>query len=147
MKKMVFIIVFILIVSISAIHSQSKYDDILRLLIVSESGKMLDQIMDLFLPQFQQLFPGVPDAIWLRFRERLNIDDFLYAFVSVYDKHFTHDEIKQLIEFYESPLGQRLIEVTPLISQESMIIGQRWGERIGLEIFKELMMEGFIENQ
>jgi hypothetical protein len=57
----------------------------------------------------------------------------------VYNKYYTHDEIKQLITFYKSPLGKRLVEVTPLLTQETMVIGQKWGEKLGQDIIGELM--------
>lgn len=36
----------------------------------------------------------------------------------VYKKYFTKDEIKELISFYGTPLGRKLIESTPLLLQE-----------------------------
>lgn len=38
----------------------------------------------------------------------------------IYEKHFTHDEIKDLIKFYESPTGKKLLEKTPEISKDMM---------------------------
>jgi hypothetical protein len=64
----------------------------------------------------------------------------------VYNKYYSQEEIKQLIVFYESPLGRKVIEVTPLATQETMLIGQEWGEKLGQDIVDELLKEGYIDN-
>jgi hypothetical protein len=71
----------------------------------------------------------------------------LYTCIPVYNKYYTHDEIKQLIAFYESSLGKKLVEVTPLLTQETMIIGQKWGEKLGQDIVDELIREGYVKNE
>ncbi|WP_339616611.1 DUF2059 domain-containing protein [uncultured Gilvimarinus sp.] len=43
----------------------------------------------------------------------------------IYRKYFTDDEIKKLIEFYETPVGQKAIEVMPQLFQEGSQIGMR----------------------
>ena len=46
--------------------------------------------------------------------------------VAVYAKHFTQQDIRTLIAFYNTDLGRKLIDQTPLIVQESAIVGQEW---------------------
>ena len=144
MRKYI-VLVILFAICIFGINAQTKNDDILKLLRVSGSDKLAEQIMDAMIPQFQQLVPGIPDTFWTRFREKLNIDDLLYACIPVYDKYYTQDEIKELIAFYESPLGQKMVEVTPLLTQETMAIGRSWGEKLGRDIVNELRQEGFIK--
>jgi hypothetical protein len=38
--------------------------------------------------------------------------------VHVYDKHYSDDEIKGLLQFYGSPLGQKIAAEAPKISRE-----------------------------
>ena len=56
---------------------------------------------------------------------------FLYP---VYDKYFTHQEIKELMAFYETPSGKKAILVLPTVINEAMGIGQGWGQALGPEI-------------
>ena len=145
MKRTIFI--FLILMGLSTFgYSQTKNDDILRLLRISGTSEIAVQTMEAMIPQFQQLVPDIPDIFWVKFRENLNIDDLLIACIPTYDRYFTHDEIRQLIIFHESPLGRRLAEVTPLLNQEVMIIGQRWGEQLGQNIVYELIREGYIGN-
>ncbi|NEW84922.1 MAG: DUF2059 domain-containing protein, partial [Mariniphaga sp.] len=47
--------------------------------------------------------------------------------IPVYKKHFTQDDVKAIIAFYESPAGNKLAEKTPLIAVEAMQSSQAWG--------------------
>jgi len=145
MKKLIFVLAIIIGTSAFGIYGQTKNDDILRLLRVSGADKLADQMMTAIIPQFKQLVPGIPDAFWVKFRQKLNMDDLLIACVPAYSKFYTHDEIKQLIKFYESPLGKRMVEVTPLLTQETMAIGQKWGEKLGQDIVNELIKDGYVD--
>jgi uncharacterized protein len=42
----------------------------------------------------------------------------LQQIAAIYDKHFTDDEIKGLLDFYSSPLGQKFAAETPKIDKE-----------------------------
>lgn len=46
------------------------------------------------------------------------------AVVGIYAKHFTDNEIRQLIRFYGTPLGQKIIRTMPAIARESMAAGE-----------------------
>jgi len=145
MKKLIFVFAIIIGTSAFGIYGQTKNDDIIKLLKVSGTDKLADQMMTVIIPQFKQLVPGIPDAFWVKFRQKINIDELLLACVPAYSKYYTHDEIKQLIRFYESPLGKRMVEVTPLITQETMAIGQQWGEKLGQDIVNELIKDGYVD--
>lgn len=54
--------------------------------------------------------------------------------VPIYAKHYSHDEIKELITFYKTDLGKKTIDIMPLIMTESMAAGQKWGQGLGPEI-------------
>ena len=41
-------------------------------------------------------------------------------FYPLYDKYFTEDELRGLLAFYKSPVGQKSIEVMPALTQESI---------------------------
>lgn len=64
--------------------------------------------------------------------------------IPIYDKYYTADEINKLIEFYQKPLGKKLISVMPQIMQESMQTGQAWGEEVGKKVYKNLTEKGYV---
>jgi len=40
-------------------------------------------------------------------------------------EHFSHEEIKEILAFYETPLGRKLQEKTPVITEKSMEYSQK----------------------
>ena len=46
----------------------------------------------------------------------------LEKMIPLYDKHFTEAEIDELLAYYHSPIGKKLIETMPALMEESMQI-------------------------
>ncbi len=61
--------------------------------------------------------------------------------IPVYDKYLSDADIKGLIEFYSTPLGQKMIKALPNIMTESGEKGRQWGEKIGRESMIEVLQE------
>jgi len=38
-----------------------------------------------------------------------------------------------------------MVEVIPLLTQETMAIGQKWGEKLGQDIVNELIKDGYVD--
>lgn len=63
-------------------------------------------------------------------------------FVPVYDEHFTHEEIKRLIAFYNEPVGKKLIKTMPALTQRGMELGKQWGMSLSPKIGQALARKG-----
>lgn len=89
--------------------------------------------------------PDIPSEMYDVLREEVNatIEDNLESFVEmivpVYSRHFSAREIKQLLDFYETELGQKAIRVMPDLVRESMTIGELWGRSLGPEIRRRVI--------
>jgi hypothetical protein len=142
MKK-IFVICIIIVGISSSVFGQSKRQDIIKLLEVSNTRLQAAQMFDLMLPNLKSMVPDAPLTFWTMFKSKLDIDSFVELFIPVYDKHFSHDDIKNLIQFYESPIGKKLLDITPLITQESYHIGEEWGQKLALDILNELRGQGY----
>jgi len=59
------------------------------------------------------------NAYLAEFQKKFDADAVTNQLVGIYDKHFTEDEIKDLLEFYGSPLGQKVAAEVPKISREA----------------------------
>ena len=67
--------------------------------------------------------------------ERIADGDALYSVLApIYEKHFNLIELNQLVNFYESPLGQKLVRISPQLLTESLDLGQEWGMSLVPEI-------------
>jgi hypothetical protein len=52
------------------------------------------------------------------YEKRFDVDQVTAQLISVYDKHYTDEEIKGLLQFYGSPLGQKVAAESPKIGRE-----------------------------
>lgn len=80
--------------------------------------------------QFKSIKPGVTDEQWAAVKKDVfdvEVAELNKQLIPVYKKHFTQDEVKAIIAFYESPTGKKLAEKTPLVAGESMQSAQAWG--------------------
>jgi hypothetical protein len=58
-------------------------------------------------------------AFAVSYQKKLDVDQVTEQLVEIYDKHFTDDEIKGLLQFYGSPLGQKVAAEMPKIGRET----------------------------
>jgi hypothetical protein len=142
MKK-IFFICLIAAGLAASVYGQTKKQDIIKLLDITNTRLQAVQMFDLMLPNIEQMVPDVPATFWDIFKSKLDIDGFVNLFIPIYDRHFSHDDIKRLIQFYESPIGKKLLDVTPSLTQESYRIGEEWGQNLALEVLNELRKQGY----
>ncbi len=50
--------------------------------------------------------------------------------VPIYAKYYTDADVRQMIAFYKTPLGQKIIQNNPAIAQASMQDGEQWGKDV-----------------
>jgi uncharacterized protein len=81
------------------------------------------------------------DLFFAKFQSNADPKHVLDEAVPVYDKYYSHEEIKGLIKFYESPLGQKTVSVMPQLMSEMREAGRKWGEQLGRESMQEVLKE------
>ena len=71
--------------------------------------------------------------------EHIADGDALYSVLApVYEKHFNLIELTQLVQFYQSPLGQKLVNTSPELMSETMDLGSQWGLSLVPEIVQRV---------
>jgi hypothetical protein len=98
-----------------AAPSKSKLDKIHVLLHQLGADKMANNILETLRTQLP------PDRLQ-KVSKLIDNNELMELLVPIYDRHFSEDEIEGLIGFYNTPLGQRLVQETPGISQESVVV-------------------------
>jgi hypothetical protein len=120
-------------------HADSpKEKDIRHLLQLTGAAQMGAQVMRQLLDTFKTTMPNVPASFWPELQNELNADELVEKVIPVYDKQLSQAEIRDLLKFYESPTGKKLIKVTPAITQESMEIGKIWGREMSEKVMRKL---------
>ena len=59
------------------------------------------------------------NAFAVSYQKKFDVDQVTNQLVVLYDKHFTDDEVKGLLQFYGSPLGQKVAAEMPKIGRET----------------------------
>ena len=59
------------------------------------------------------------NAFAASYQKKFDVDQVTDQLVAIYDKHYTEDEIKGLLQFYGSPLGQKVAAEMPKIGRET----------------------------
>ena len=52
--------------------------------------------------------------------------ELVYEVALIYASHFTEQELKELVTFYKSPLGQKMLREEPVALEQSMKKAQDW---------------------
>ena len=131
--------------------------DVERLMEVTKAADMTRQMGDIMAQLIvQKTGVDTPEAIARcrviaaeTIKELFADNKLMDHYIPIYTKHFTHDDLRAMIAFYETPVGKKTIEVTPNLIQESMQVGQRWVQEVmpGVEekVTARLKAEGIIE--
>ena len=123
MIKIGLCIVFVLICAVPSQGQTEKQSDISKLLNLMGYRELFVQINTEALNQFKPIFPEIPEEFWTKFETERDLDEMILGIIPILAKYFTHDEIKQLMNFYITPIGKKLVSVQGELSKESMAFG------------------------
>jgi hypothetical protein len=131
----------------------AKEADIRRLLEVAGTQSMMTQVMNNLAKNMKPMLanslpPGdyrdkLIDLFLEKFMARANVEfpKLADAAIPIYDKYLSDEDIKGLIQYYQTPLGRKTLSVLPMIIAEMQSQGQKLGERIGRESMLQVLAD------
>lgn len=119
----------------------AKKAEIVKLLQLTGTVKLTQQMMDQMLSNFKTHNSRVSQEFWDRFEKEMDIQALVDKIVPLYAKYYSLEDLKAVNAFYQTPAGQRMLAATPLIMHESMQIGQDWGRQVVTRLIAELKDE------
>ncbi|HKV04139.1 MAG TPA: DUF2059 domain-containing protein [Candidatus Acidoferrales bacterium] len=81
------------------------------------------------------------DLFFERFHSKISVQQLLDAAAAAYDKYLSDEDIKGLIQFYQTPLGQKTLTILPKLTAELQAEGMRIGQQAGQESMAEVLAE------
>jgi hypothetical protein len=69
------------------------------------------------------------------------LDPMLDKIAGIYAAKFSAAELREVINFYKGPTGQKFITQLPSIMQESITIGQQFGQQLAGELQQRMIEE------
>lgn len=136
--------------------------DVLRLMKLTgadKTGAMISSLLATrILQQLHQQHPDIP-ARAIDIAKTTLDDEFKEAFApdgplvrdlaAIWSRHFTHDEILGLIDFYQTPLGRKVVDATPEVARDAAQTSAAWAQQKLPELQKKiqdrLLAEGLIK--
>ena len=81
----------------------------------------INQVLtELFLPEMRASLPEMLDEV-----------------AKVYTLHYSAEDLRQIIAFYETPVGRKTIEIMPIVMQQTMAMGQSWGQQTAMRVLQK----------
>lgn len=109
-------------------------------------GQQMAQIVGLESPE---AFARCQEIALESLDEMFTNSDFMEEMNAIYARHFSHEDVRQMIAFYETPVGRKTIEVMPQLMSESMQVTMRWLAEVNPviqeRVTSQLREEGLIE--
>lgn len=143
----IFFIAGLLLAGLLASSQNSELDnDIKKFLAINGSTAAYDMVFDQMVAQFKMMKTEASDEVWKAIRTDVfnkEIETLNTLMIPIYKNHYSHDDIKAFITFYESPAGKKLTGAMGQITQESMQLSQTWAMGLGQKINEYLQKKGY----
>jgi uncharacterized protein len=66
------------------------------------------------------------------------VSELVDATARMYAQHFTEQELRQLLAFYQSPVGKKALVEEPKVLDESMAFAGTWGDNLSQEVIASM---------
>jgi uncharacterized protein len=131
MKKIILAFAFVLTTQFIFAQDAAFKADVMKVIKMSGATAQMDSAK-------KQIMAMVPEAKQADFSKdfEATMPAFYDKVAAIYMKEYTHADVKEMIKFYESPVGKKIAEKAGILFEQSMLAGQEWGA--GLQ---ELMMK------
>ncbi len=99
----------------------------------NDTAKLVEIISEnAFKPYVAQFTAMIPAENQGAFKEELlaSFPDLYNAMAVIYMDTFTHEEIKELLAFYATPIGKKMADKSGELAQKGMVAGQSWGMKV-----------------
>ncbi|KEQ31291.1 hypothetical protein N180_03335 [Pedobacter antarcticus 4BY] len=120
-----------------------------KMMQVSGSEVAYKGVINQMITMFKEKQSNVPKEFWDEVAIEMNKDalnQLINLVLPIYQKHLTEDDLTGVIAFYDTPVGKKFAEKTPVITQESMIAGQEWDLQIGQQVIDKLRNKGYLKD-
>jgi hypothetical protein len=94
------------------------------------------QMLDGLLPHMAEMLPYLPQDVVADIRQSLEIADFDAAVVRSYQAHLSTEDAAQIIAFFHTAAGKRMVGTFPEIQSEGQQAGAELGQQVMLEVIQ-----------
>lgn len=101
-------------------------DDVLKVLKASGAAAQMEMAKE-------QIMGSIPEAKKADFSKEFDasLPDLYDKMAKIYMESYSHDEIKEMLKFYDSPVGKKITNNTSELMKKNMQASQEWA--VGLQ--------------
>lgn len=115
-----------------------KVDDVFKPIVAGVVQKTRNMFLQTNF-MYQKDIDEVALSVTKQFTPRVaEVDD---AAAHFYASHFTEQELRDLLTFYQSPLGQKALTEEPKVLDQSMTYAGSWAENLSDDVIKAMRVE------
>ncbi|HFC9449182.1 TPA: DUF2059 domain-containing protein, partial [Vibrio cholerae] len=133
MKKLIMVVLLMMPFHLSAVEA-TKNEIVKELVVVMDMDSMMDSmrqhiensmlnvqqqlnVTESEKPLFEEYYKNVNKLVL----EEVTWEKFEPYMITIYSNHFSEEELKGMIDFYSSDVGQSILKKMPVVMQESML--------------------------
>jgi uncharacterized protein len=112
-----------------------KTNDIRKLIVLTGGAKIMDQMFNAMAANFKD--PKQQRA-FQEFRKEFDPNQIYEIMIPAYDKFLSADDVKEIIRFYESPAGAKLLDAQPKIMADAMPRIMQWSQEVSARVMQKM---------
>ncbi|MBI3258921.1 MAG: DUF2059 domain-containing protein [Ignavibacteriae bacterium] len=117
---------------------EAKQQDILRLLTLNGTTAFGSKVFDEQINAIKSTYPELSEDFWSKIMKDISPLNMAIKAIPAYDKRYSTSEIKELIKFFESPIGKKYASNGGDINAEVMNAWKNWGAEFAKTIGERL---------
>ncbi|MCL1910652.1 MAG: DUF2059 domain-containing protein [Leptospirales bacterium] len=108
---------------------------------VSGSSELYSLTITQILAILQEQHPDISKEKWTAIEKEFSdvtLNELTVMLAPVYKKYFNIDDLKEIIKFYNTPVGRKYSKNLLPLTQDAMLVGTEWGRKIGQKISERI---------
>ncbi|SDI08268.1 DUF2059 domain-containing protein [Chryseobacterium taeanense] len=126
--------------------SQTKQTKIKELISLNGSFPVSKEVEKQLILGYKKKYSNVPESAWPPIEKKVNVDDLIDKVADIYGSRFNEKEIDQLLIFYKSDLGKKVIQNSPYLISEIQTASSDWGMNVTKMINNDLEKMGYLQS-
>jgi len=126
--------------------SQTKRDKVKELISLSGVFPLSKEVEKNVISEYKKKYNHVPESAWESIEDKISINELINKAIDVYDSRFNEKEIEQLLTFYKSDLGKKMIQNSPDIMTEIQSATKAWGIKVMQTVNGDLEKLGYLQS-
>lgn len=80
----------------------------------------------------------IENEAYIAYLEAIKSDHYTQGMYSIFDRHYSLEDLKEMVAFYKTPLGQKWLKTMPLVAEDSAKFSVEWNAKITPKIMDQV---------